>query len=69
MTHKISTYILAGLLGIILLAPQYDGWKGLTDRFATWKNGGLDVAEAQFFERCNMIKSIGETKIMKGLKK
>lgn len=39
--------ILIGLVAVLLLAPQYDGWGGLTDRLATYKNNGYPASEAR----------------------
>ena len=61
MKHEISTYILIGIGAIIILAPQYDGWRILGDRFATWKNDGYLASEAR--EAVELLNSVSARKM------
>lgn len=56
----IERKILIALLVVLLIAPQYDGWRILGDRFATWKNDGMLASEA----RCAVLLS-GQTSARK----
>ena len=43
----IDRKILLGILVVVIISPQYDGYKALGDRFATWKNDGYPAEEAR----------------------